>query len=92
VVVEGGEEWLTMAEMARRHVEMGLGPMSRQRLWELARKDPNWPVAPERTRRAGRYPVFPWSVMEPYLRTRERRQGERTDLRRRQGEEREMPD
>lgn len=92
MVTEGGDEWLTMAEMARRHVDLGLGPMSRQRLWELARKDPNWPIPPEQARRVGRYPVFPWSVMEPYLRGRERRQGERTDLKRRQEETGEMPD
>lgn len=69
-----------LTEMARLHEESGFGSISRQRLWDLARSDPNWPTPPDQAPRVGRIPLFDWNLFEPYFAGREKQQGKRNDL------------
>lgn len=66
------QEWLTQTQVARRVVELGLAAsMTRQRVDQLARTDPNWPVPKEQWRRVGVYWQLPWPPLEPYFRNRQ---------------------
>jgi predicted DNA-binding transcriptional regulator AlpA len=66
----GGPELISLREFARR---VGI---SHQRVSQLSRTDPNFPkLVP-----VGRSKAVDWHEAEPYYEARERRQGERTDL------------
>jgi hypothetical protein len=61
-------EWVTLAEASRRAVtELGYPSMSRQRIWELANTDADWPVPRAEWRRVGHYWQVPWPPVRDYL-------------------------
>ncbi|MFI0914198.1 hypothetical protein [Streptomyces abikoensis] len=76
---QGGPELLSFRELARRLVTEGVvEQISHQRVSQLSREDPNFPpVVP-----VGRSKAVDWRLAVPYFRTRVKRQGQRTDLKR----------
>lgn len=56
---------VTLAEIARR---VGL---SKQRISQLARKDPEWPVPEAEWQKVGRYFFLPWEPVKQYFDDRE---------------------
>lgn len=66
----GGPELISLRELARR-----LG-MSHQRVSQISRSDPEFPKLVV----VGRSKAVDWKLAEPYFRDRVSRQGERTDL------------
>jgi hypothetical protein len=52
---------VTLAEIARR------ANLSKQRISQLARTDPDWPVPESEWQRVGRYFLLPWPPIEKYL-------------------------
>jgi hypothetical protein len=70
------DEWITPTEAARRVVDLGYAPtMSRQRLYQLADTDPNWPAPRDTWRKLGAYQLLPWTPVEAYFKTRDARPG-----------------
>lgn len=76
---QGGPDLASFADMSRRLADAGV-KLSPQRIRQLAEKDPSWPIPMDEAPKTGRIRLFDWRVMEPYFATREKRQGERTDL------------
>lgn len=68
---------VSFRELARRLVAEGVVPaISHQRVSQLSRDDPKFPpVVP-----VGRSKAVDWRLALPYFRTRQPRQGQRTDL------------
>ncbi|MBQ1122617.1 hypothetical protein KBY19_21255 [Streptomyces sp. B15] len=68
---------VSFRELARRLVaEKIVETISHQRVSQLSREDPSFPpVVP-----VGRSNVVDWHLARPYFETREKRQGQRTDL------------
>lgn len=56
---------VTLAEIARR---VGL---SKQRISQLARRDPDWPVPESEWQQVGRYYFLPWEPIKAYFDARE---------------------
>ena len=56
---------VTLAEIARR------AGLSKQRISQLARTDPEWPVPEDRWQRVGRYYFLPWEPIKAYLDARQ---------------------
>lgn len=83
---EGGPDLVTFAEMPDRLEAAGLKKLSPQRCRQLAESDPDWPVPMDQATKAGRIRLFDWRALEPYFRERRSRQGQRTDLKRQDGE------
>lgn len=52
---------VTLAEIARR---VGL---SKQRISQLARRDPDWPVPESEWQQVGRYFLLPWEPVKAYF-------------------------
>lgn len=52
---------VTLAEIARR------AGLSKQRISQLARTDPEWPVPEEQWQKVGRYFLLPWEPVAAYL-------------------------
>jgi hypothetical protein len=70
------EEWLTQTQVAERVVALGLADsMTRQRVDQLSKSDPDWPVPKEEWRAVGVYWLLPWSRLEPYFRQRKPKPG-----------------
>lgn len=70
------EEWITPTEAARRVVAAGYAPtMTRQRIFQLADTDPNWPAPRSSWRSIGNYKLLPWGAVETYFKTRNSRSG-----------------
>jgi len=70
------EEWVTPTEAARRVVERGYAPsMTRQRIYQLADTDPNWPAPRNQWRQIGAYKQLPWAAIEEYFKNRDARPG-----------------
>ena len=65
----GQVELVTLAEIGRR---VGL---TTERVRQLARDDPNWPVPRTQWLRLGRYWLVPWQPVEAYFAARDRRSG-----------------
>jgi hypothetical protein len=77
----GGPKLVSFADMARLLAEIDdLPSLSPQRIRQLAEQDPSWPIPMDEAIKTGRIRLFDWRVMEPYFRTRQSRQGQRTDL------------
>ena len=77
----GGPQLVSFADMARKLANIDdLPSLSPQRIRQLAETDPNWPIPMDQAVKTGRIRLFDWRVMEPYFRTREKRQGHRSDL------------
>ncbi|MEZ0089976.1 hypothetical protein [Streptacidiphilus sp. EB129] len=74
-----GPELVSFADMSRKLADAGV-KLSPQRIRQLAESDPTWPLPMDQAPKTGRIRLFDWRVMEPYFATREKRQGERTDL------------
>lgn len=74
----GGPELISLREVARR-----LG-ISHQRVSKMSRTDPDFPPLVA----VGRAKAVDWRVAEPYFQTRQSRQGERTDIKAKQPQER----
>lgn len=60
---------VTLAEIARR------AGLSKQRISQLARTDPDWPVPEAEWQRVGRYFFLPWPPVERYLDARTKEVG-----------------
>lgn len=74
---QGGPELVSLREVARRLVAEGvLEHISQQRVSQLSREDPKFPPV----HLIGRSKAVDWPQARDYFRTREPRQGERTDL------------
>lgn len=70
------EEWITPTEAARRVVRLGYAAsMTRQRIYQLAKDDPNWPVPRDQWRTFGAYKMLPWGPVESYFKERDARPG-----------------
>jgi hypothetical protein len=70
-------QWVNVAEISRR---VGL---SRARVMQIAQSDPDWPVPREQWRFIANMWLFPWPLIEPFFAGRDVRQGQRSDLARR---------
>lgn len=69
-------EWITPTEAARRVVERGYATtMTRQRIYQLADTDPNWPAPRDQWREIGAYKQLPWEPVEQYFKSRQARPG-----------------
>ncbi|MFI8351292.1 hypothetical protein [Streptomyces sp. NPDC085596] len=77
---EGGPDLVTFGQMPARLEAAGLTKLTHQRCRQLAEEDPDWPIPMEQAVKVGRMRLFDWHVLEPYFRNRRLRQGERTDL------------
>lgn len=65
------QELVTIAEIARRVVELGYAEtMSKQRVSQLAKTDPNWPVPRDTWKKLGPYWQIPWPPVEDYFKNR----------------------
>ena len=62
-------EMVTLAEIARR-VEL-----SKQRVQQLAHKDPDFPVPKDEWQKVGRYYFLPWEPVKAYFEAREPQHG-----------------
>ena len=68
---EDQAELVTFREIARRVRQEGLAPtMSHQRVSQLARTDPAWPIPREKWLRAGPAWVVPWAPVRAYFAAR----------------------
>lgn len=56
---------VTLAEIARRV------NLSKQRISQLAEKDPDWPVPRDQWQQVGRYYFLPWEPVKEYFDQRE---------------------
>jgi hypothetical protein len=65
----GEVELVTLAEIGRR---VGL---TTERVRQLARDDPNWPIPRTQWRRVGRYWLVPWEPIKTYFAARDSRSG-----------------
>jgi len=64
-------ELVTLAEIARRVVELGYAQtMSKERVSQLSKTDPRWPVPREEWQKLGPYFQIPWPPIEEYFRNR----------------------
>ncbi len=82
---EGGPDMVSFRELARRLVDEGVVErITHQRISQIRRDDPEGfpPVVP-----IGRSLAVDYRVARPYFAGRKSRQGERTDLKRRDSEE-----
>jgi hypothetical protein len=75
----GGAELISFADMPARLEAAGLKRVSAQRCRQLAEQDPAWPVPMDAVKKVGRVRLFDWDALEPYFRSRQSRQGQRTD-------------
>ena len=75
-----GPDLVTFGQMPARLEAAGLTKLSHQRCRQLAETDPGWPIPMDKAIKVGRMSLFDWHVLEPYFRSRTKRQGERTDL------------
>lgn len=75
-------EWVNTSELARRLVAAGIEKsMTRQRVMQLAESDKAWPIPRDEWRYLANMWLWPWEVVAPYFRNRDRRaQGTRRDL------------
>lgn len=65
------QELVTLAEIARRVVELGYAKtMSKERVSQLSKTDPNWPIPREQWKKLGPYWQIPWPPIEDYFRKR----------------------
>lgn len=65
------QELVTLAEIARRVVELGYAKsMSKERVSQLSKTDPDWPVPREQWMKLGPYWQIPWPPVEEYFRNR----------------------
>lgn len=65
------QELVTLAEIARRVVELGYAKtMSKERVSQLSKTDPKWPVPRTEWRKLGPYWQIPWPPIEEYFRSR----------------------
>jgi hypothetical protein len=65
------QELVTLAEIARRVVELGYArSMSKERVSQLSKTDPKWPVPRSEWKRLGPYWQIPWPPVEEYFRMR----------------------
>ncbi|WP_152626474.1 hypothetical protein [Streptacidiphilus carbonis] len=65
------QELVTLAEIARRVVDLGYAQtMTRERVSQLSKTDPNWPVPRESWKKLGPYFQIPWPPIEEYFRNR----------------------
>jgi hypothetical protein len=65
------QELVTLAEIARRVVELGYAEnMTRERVGQLSKTDPDWPVPRESWKKLGPYFQIPWEPIEVYFRNR----------------------
>jgi hypothetical protein len=65
------QELVTLAEIARRVVALGYAKtMSKERVSQLSKTDPAWPVPRSEWRKLGPYWQIPWAPIEEYFRTR----------------------
>jgi hypothetical protein len=65
------QELVTLAEIARRVVELGYArTMSKERVSQLSKTDPRWPVPREDWKKLGPYFQIPWPPIEEYFRNR----------------------
>lgn len=63
---EGGSpEMVTLAEIARRV------SLSKQRVSQLAKDDPAWPVPRDQWQQLGRYWLLPWEPVRKYFEERD---------------------
>ncbi len=74
------EEWLNVSQIARRLVAEGIEKsMSRQRVMQLAERDPAWPVPRSEWRFLAHMWLFPWAPVADYFRNRDNRKAPATD-------------
>jgi hypothetical protein len=65
------QELVTLAEIARRVVELGYAKsMSKERVSQLSKTDPNWPIPRTEWKKLGPYWQIPWPPVEAYFRNR----------------------
>lgn len=65
------QELVTLAEIARRVVELGYArTMSKERVSQLSRTDPDWPVPRTEWKKLGPYWQIPWPPIDEYFRNR----------------------
>lgn len=65
------QELVTLAEIARRVVELGYAQtMSKERVSQLSKTDPDWPVPRSEWKKLGPYWQIPWPPVEEYFRNR----------------------
>ena len=62
------DELVTFREIARRVEAEGIAPsMSHQRVSQLARNDPAWPVPRDQWKKIGTSYAVPWKVVRAYF-------------------------
>lgn len=65
------QELVTLAEIARRVVDLGYAEtMSKERVSQLSKTDPDWPVPRDQWKKLGPYWQIPWPPIEEYFRNR----------------------
>jgi hypothetical protein len=65
--------------MPARLEAAGIPRVSAARCRQLAEQDPDWPIPLSSAQKIGRVRLFDWTILEPYFRGRQSRQGQRTD-------------